>query len=76
MPCCNASLAMMYDALRVPGAGCAAEIPTGTKHFWDVNIFCSSSSVLPLQDLHLENGAKDFTMACVQPFSWVIPGWE
>jgi hypothetical protein len=66
----------MYESLRASSEDNPTEIPIGNEHFWEANIFCSSSSVLPLQDLHLENGAKNFTMACVQPFSWVIPEWE
>ncbi|MFN9092357.1 MAG: hypothetical protein ACK5V0_12875, partial [Alphaproteobacteria bacterium] len=59
-PCSKHSLAIMTDALRISGADGAVPIPTFKKYFWDVNIFCSSSSVLPLQDLHLENARPYF----------------
>jgi hypothetical protein len=53
----------MYDSLRASGEDNATEIPTGNKYFWEVNILCSSSAVLPLQDLYLENARTNFLSA-------------
>jgi hypothetical protein len=50
----------MYDTLKCSGEDEARKISAGKRLSWEVNICCSSSALLSLQDLHLENARTKF----------------
>jgi hypothetical protein len=76
LPRINDPLAMMDDVFRKTAAKNARLRSAGLEYFWNVNIFCSSSTVLPRQDLHLENAGDFFPEACAPCALRVIANWE